>query len=58
MQAEGGVSRRDILSGLAGAAVVAAPAIANAEVEYVISRIPYLNVPYLGGSDTVLVRAS
>ena len=40
-----------ILSGLAGAAVVAAPAIANAEVEYP-------NVPYLGGSDTVLVRAS
>ena len=51
MQAEGGVSRRDILSGLAGAAVVAAPAIANAEVEYP-------NVPYLGGSDTVLMRAS
>ncbi|MGB1596565.1 MAG: hypothetical protein ACPIOQ_27640, partial [Promethearchaeia archaeon] len=50
MQAEGGVSRRDILSGLAGAAVVAAPAIANAETEYP-------NVPYLGGSDTVLVRA-
>ena len=51
MQAEGGVSRRDILSGLAGAAVVAAPAITNAETEYP-------NVPYLGGSDTVLMRAS
>merc|ERR1711966_450011 len=49
MQAEGGVSRRDILSGLAGAAVVAAPAIANAETEYP-------NVPYLGGSDTVDVN--
>merc|ERR1712216_1059420 len=49
MQAEGGVSRRDILSGLAGAAVVAAPAIANADVEYP-------NVPYLGGSDTVDVN--
>merc|ERR1711906_32399 len=49
MQAEGGVSRRDILSGLAGAAVVAAPAIANSETEYP-------NVPYLGGSDTVDVN--
>lgn len=50
MQAEGGVSRRDILSGLAGAAVVAAPAIANADVEYP-------NVPFLGGSDTVQISA-
>ena len=46
MQADG-VSRRDLLSGIAGAAVVAAPALANAEVEYP-------NVPYLGGSDQVM----
>jgi hypothetical protein len=45
MQADG-VSRRDLLAGVAGAAIVAAPALANAEVEYP-------NVPYLGGSDQV-----
>jgi len=44
MQAEG-VSRRDLL-GVAGAAIVAAPAIANADTEYP-------NVPFLGGSDSV-----
>lgn len=44
MQAEG-VSRRDVL-GAAGAAIVAVPALANAETEYA-------NVPYLGGSDQV-----
>merc|ERR1719409_757768 len=49
MQAEGGVSRRDILSGLAGAAIVAAPALANADVEYP-------NVPFLGGSDIIDVN--
>jgi hypothetical protein len=48
MQADG-VSRRDLLSGLAGAAVVAAPAIANADTEYP-------NVPFLGGSDLVDVN--
>ena len=47
MQADG-VSRRDLLSGVAGAAIVAAPALANAETEYP-------NVPYLGGSDQVLL---
>ena len=45
MQADG-VSRRNLLSGLAGAAIVAAPALANADVEYP-------NVPFLGGSDIV-----
>merc|ERR1719199_2315612 len=44
-----GVSRRDLLSGLAGAAVVAAPAAAFADVEYA-------NVPFLGGSDQVDVN--
>merc|ERR1712216_1058977 len=48
MQADG-VSRRDILSGLAGAAIIAAPALANADVEYP-------NVPFLGGSDQVDVN--
>ena len=48
MQADG-VSRRDLLSGLAGAAVVAAPALANAETEYP-------NVPFLGGGDIVDVN--
>lgn len=48
MQADG-VSRRDLLSGLAGAAVVAAPALANADTEYA-------NIPYLGGSDQVDVN--
>merc|ERR1712205_52245 len=48
MQADG-VSRRDMLQGLAGAAIVAAPALANADVEYA-------NVPYLGGSDQVDVN--
>jgi len=48
MQADG-VSRRDLLSGVAGAAIVAAPALANAETEYP-------NVPYLGGSDQVDVN--
>ena len=48
MQADG-VSRRDLLSGLAGAAVVAAPALANADVEYP-------NVPFLGGGDIVDVN--
>ena len=47
MQADG-VSRRDLM-GLAGAAIVAAPALANAEVEYP-------NVPFLGGSDQVDVN--
>merc|ERR1712216_332158 len=47
MQAEG-VSRRDLL-GVAGAAIVAAPAIANADTEYP-------NVPFLGGSDSVDVN--
>lgn len=45
MLASEGVSRRDF-AGLAGAAVLAAPAIANAETEYA-------NVPFLGGSETV-----
>jgi hypothetical protein len=44
MKAEG-VSRRDLL-GVAGAAVVAVPALANADTEYP-------NVPFLGGSDQV-----
>ena len=44
MQADG-VSRRDAM-GLAGAAIVAVPALANADVEYA-------NVPFLGGSDQV-----
>jgi photosystem II PsbU protein len=48
MQADG-VSRRDLMSGLAGAAIVAAPALANADVEYP-------NVPFLGGSDQVDVN--
>lgn len=48
MQADG-VSRRDLLSGLAGAVVVAAPALANADTEYA-------NIPYLGGSDQVDVN--
>lgn len=48
MQADG-VSRRDLLSGLAGAAVVAAPALANADTEYP-------NVPFLGGGDIVDVN--
>merc|ERR1712127_500524 len=47
MQADG-VSRRDLLSGL-GAAVVAVPALANADTEYP-------NVPFLGGSDLVDVN--
>jgi photosystem II PsbU protein len=47
MQADG-VSRRDLM-GLAGAAIVAAPALANAETEYP-------NVPFLGGSDQVDVN--
>ena len=50
MQADG-VSRRDLLSGIAGAAIVAAPGLANAEVEYA-------NVPFLGGSDQVLLTAA
>ena len=50
MQADG-VSRRDLLSGIAGAAVVAAPALANADVEYA-------NVPFLGGSDQVMPKAA
>jgi hypothetical protein len=48
MQADG-VSRRDLLSGLAAAAVVAAPALANADTEYA-------NIPFLGGSDQVDVN--
>merc|ERR1719183_555295 len=48
MQADG-VSRRNLLSGLAGAAIVAAPALANADVEYP-------NVPFLGGSDIIDVN--
>merc|ERR1719199_1337792 len=48
MQADG-VSRRDMLQGLAGAAIVAAPAAAFADVEYA-------NVPFLGGSDQVDVN--
>ena len=44
MKAEG-VSRRDLL-GVAGAAVVAVPALANADTEYP-------NVPFRGGSDQV-----
>jgi len=47
MQADG-VSRRDLLSGLAAAAV-AAPALANADTEYA-------NIPFLGGSDQVDVN--
>jgi photosystem II PsbU protein len=47
MNAEG-VSRRDF-AGLAGAAIIAAPALANADVEYA-------NVPFLGGSDQVDVN--
>ena len=45
MNAEG-VSRRDV-AGLVGAAILAVPAIANADVEYP-------NVPFLGGSDQVI----
>merc|ERR1712127_613972 len=47
MNAEG-VSRRDF-AGLAGAAMIAAPALANADTEYA-------NVPFLGGSDQVDVN--
>jgi photosystem II PsbU protein len=47
MNAEG-VSRRNF-AGLAGAAIIAAPTLANADVEYP-------NVPFLGGSDTVDVN--
>jgi photosystem II PsbU protein len=43
-----GVSRRNF-AGLAGAAIIAAPTLANADVEYP-------NVPFLGGSDTVDVN--
>lgn len=48
MQADG-VSRRDLMSGLAGAAIIAAPAAAFADTEYP-------NVPFLGGSDQVDVN--
>lgn len=48
MQADG-VSRRDILSGLTAAAVVAVPVLANADTEYP-------NIPFLGGSDQVDVN--
>lgn len=48
MKAEG-LSRRDLL-GVAGAAVVAVPALANADTEYP-------NVPFLGGSDQVRAAA-
>eukprot|EP00284_Hemiselmis_tepida_P008695 CAMPEP_0174915332 /NCGR_PEP_ID=MMETSP1355-20121228/906_1 /TAXON_ID=464990 /ORGANISM="Hemiselmis tepida, Strain CCMP443" /LENGTH=160 /DNA_ID=CAMNT_0016160203 /DNA_START=15 /DNA_END=497 /DNA_ORIENTATION=+ len=48
MQADG-VSRRDALAAAVGAAIVAAPLAASAEVEYP-------NVPFLGGSDVVDVN--
>merc|ERR1712216_942813 len=41
--------RKTALLALAGSAIVAAPALANADVEYA-------NVPYLGGSDQVDVN--
>ena len=47
MNAEG-VSRRDF-AGLAGAAIIAAPALANADTEYP-------NVPFLGGADQIDVN--
>ena len=43
-----GISRRN-LAGLAGAALIAVPTLANADVEYP-------NVPFLGGSDQVLLQ--
>jgi len=51
MQMQDGVSRRDILSCLTAAAVVAVPALANADTEFA-----RLNVPFLGGSDQVDVN--
>ncbi|EKX46101.1 hypothetical protein GUITHDRAFT_70798 [Guillardia theta CCMP2712] len=49
MQAEGSVSRRDMLKTFVAGAAIAAPALANAEIDYA-------NLPYLGGSDKIDVN--
>ena len=49
MHAEGSVSRRDMLKTFVAGAVIAAPALANAEIDYA-------NLPYLGGSDKIDVN--